>query len=198
MPRLTDQSRRLREDQLLAAARRSFADFGFEAASIAGIARGAGVSDGLLYRYFADKRALLLAVLARFFEELIDRAGAAVAAESGFAAQLRALTKTHFQTMVDDPSLCRLFLRQTRDAGDYLGSPIHDLTRRYAAVLTGIVRVGRAAGECRADLDDRLFRDLVFGGMEHIGWRFLDGDTRYDPREAAARLVAQLVEGCAP
>jgi TetR/AcrR family fatty acid metabolism transcriptional regulator len=198
MPRLTDQSRRLREDQLLAAARRSFADFGFEAASIAGIARGAGVSDGLLYRYFTDKRALLLAVLARFFEELIDRAGVAVAAESGFAAQLRALTMTHFQTMVDDPALCRLFLRQTRDAGDYLGSPIHDLTRRYAAVLTGIVAAGRAGGDVRADLDDRLFRDLVFGGMEHIGWRFLDGDTRHDPREAAARLVAQLVEGCAP
>ncbi len=96
MPRLTDQSRRLREDQLLAAARRSFADFGFEAASIAGIARGAGVSDGLLYRYFTDKRALLLAVLARFFEELIDRAGTAVAAESGFAAQLRALTHDAF------------------------------------------------------------------------------------------------------
>ena len=53
---------------MLAAARRSFADHGFDAASIAGIARGAGVSDGLLYRYFADKRALLLAVLARFFE----------------------------------------------------------------------------------------------------------------------------------
>lgn len=198
MPRLSDQSRRDREDQLLAAARRSFADHGFDAASIAGIARGAGVSDGLLYRYFADKRALLLAVLARFFEELIDRASVAVAAETGFAAQLRALTMTHFQTMVDEPALCRLFLRQARDAGDYLGSPIHDLTRRYARVLTGIISDGRTRGECSADLDDRLFRDLVFGGMEHIGWRFLDGDTRHDPREAAARLVAQLVEGCAP
>ena len=121
-----------------------------------------------------------------------------MAAETGFAARLRALTTTHFQAMVDDPALCRLFLRQTRDTGDYLGSPIHDLTRRYTGVLAGIIRDGRAAGECRADLDDRLFRDLVFGGMEHIGWRFLDGDTRHDPREAAARLVAQLVEGCAP
>jgi AcrR family transcriptional regulator len=195
MPRLSEASRRDREESLLAAARHCFGTFGYDASSIAGIARMAGVSDGLMYRYFDDKRALLVAVLAQFFEELIDRARAAVAAEASFAGRLRALTRTHLQTMVDEPELCRLFLRQTRDAGNYIGSPLHELTSRYTALLREIVAAALAAGECRADLDVRMFRDLVFGGMEHIGWRFLDGDTRHDPRVAGDRLAAMLVAG---
>lgn len=198
MPRLSEASRRSRQELLLQAARQCFAELGFEAASIAGIARLAGVSDGLLYRYFADKRALMLAVLAQFFEELIARASSAVAREADFAGKLRALTRTHLQTMVDEPALCRLFLRQTRDDGNYIGSPIHQMTSRYTALLSEIVGEALTVGECRPDLDLRLFRDLVFGGMEHIGWRFLDGDTRHDPRVAADRLVRQLIEGCGP
>lgn len=195
MPRLSEASRRDRAERLLAAARRCFGELGYDATSIAGIARVAGVSDGLMYRYFADKRALLLAVLAQFFEELIARARIAVAAETSFAGRLRALTRTHLQTMVDEPELCRLFLRQTRDDGNYIGSPIHEMTSRYTALLSEIVGSALAAGECRPDLDARMFRDLVFGGMEHIGWRFLDGDTRYDPRVAGDRLAAMLIAG---
>ena len=197
MPRLLEASRREREERLLTAARQCFCAQGYEATSIAGIARVAGVSDGLMYRYFADKRALLLAVLGQFFEELIVRAGAAVALEGDFAGRLRALTTVHLQTMVDEPELCRLFLRQTRDDGNYIGSPIHGMTSRYTALLSGIVSAALAAGECRADLDGRVFRDLVFGGMEHIGWRFLEGDTRFDPRVAADRLVTLLLGGVA-
>jgi AcrR family transcriptional regulator len=195
MPRLSEASRRDREMRLLQAARHCFGVQGYEATSIAGIARVAGVSDGLLYRYFADKRALLLAVLALFFEDLIIRTSDAVAEVSGFGNRLRAVTATHLQTMVAEPELCRLFLRQTRDSGNYIGSPIHAMTGRYTALLGGIVRDARAAGECRADIDIRLFRDLAFGGMEHIGWRFLNGDTRHDPRVAADRLVDLLING---
>ncbi|MFZ4690463.1 MAG: TetR/AcrR family transcriptional regulator [Polymorphobacter sp.] len=197
MPRLSESSRKDRETRLLRAARQCFGELGYEATSIAGIARAAGVSDGLLYRYFSDKRALLLAVLALFFEDLIVRTADAVAQANGFPGRLRALTATHLQTMVDEPELCRLFLRQTRDSGNYIGSPIHAMTGRYTALLGGIVRAARAAGECRADIDVRLFRDLAFGGMEHIGWRFLGGDTRHDPRAAADQLVDLLLAGAA-
>jgi tripartite-type tricarboxylate transporter receptor subunit TctC len=91
MPRLSQASRRDREERLLAAARHCFGALGYDATSIAGIARMAGVSDGLMYRYFDDKRALLVAVLAQFFEELIDRARSAVAVESSFAGMTNVL-----------------------------------------------------------------------------------------------------------
>jgi len=50
-----------RRQQILQAAGTCFADKGFHQASMAEIARTAGLSMGLLYRYFANKEALVLA-----------------------------------------------------------------------------------------------------------------------------------------
>lgn len=55
-PELQEQRRR----QILAAAGACFAEKGFHQASMADIARASGLSMGLLYRYFANKEALVL------------------------------------------------------------------------------------------------------------------------------------------
>jgi TetR/AcrR family transcriptional repressor of uid operon len=56
-PELQEQRRR----QILRAAGQCFAEKGFHQASMAEIAKAAGLSMGLLYRYFANKDALVLA-----------------------------------------------------------------------------------------------------------------------------------------
>lgn len=58
------ERRRLRNrDALIAAARRRFAERGFEATTIADIAEAADLGFGTFYRYFPDKEAVLEAVL---------------------------------------------------------------------------------------------------------------------------------------
>lgn len=52
-----------RRQSILAAARKLFAERGFEGAKTSHIAAGAGVSEALLYRHFASKEALYRAVL---------------------------------------------------------------------------------------------------------------------------------------
>lgn len=197
MPRLSEARRQDRYDMLLAAARQAFAEAGFDGTSIGGIARMAGVSDGLLYRYFADKRAVLAAVLERFFEELIVRVEQAVATEQGFEARLRALVTTHLTVIAEEAELCRLFLHEQREAATYLGSPIHGLTRRYTGLLRTIAEEGVATGEVAPDTDLRMLRDLVFGGMEHLSWHSLNGGTRLAARPTAARLARMIVAGVA-
>jgi AcrR family transcriptional regulator len=59
-----------RRGQILAAARSVFASAGLAGASMAEIAREAGVTRGLLNHYFGDKRALYLAVVADLAAEL--------------------------------------------------------------------------------------------------------------------------------
>ena len=56
-PELQEQRRR----QILRAAGQCFAEKGFHQASMAEIAKAAGLSMGLLYRYFANKDALVMA-----------------------------------------------------------------------------------------------------------------------------------------
>ncbi len=69
MPRETASVRATRLDrrrsEILDAATDAFADRGFARTRIAAIARGAGVADGTIYNYFADKNELLIALLER-------------------------------------------------------------------------------------------------------------------------------------
>lgn len=195
MPRITPARRRQRENGLLDAARAVFADRGFEAASIADIARRAGVSDGLIYRYFRDKRDILTAILEQFFEDLAGRASATVRSVSGLRPKLRAFIEAHLSIMLEEPDLCRLFLIEMRNAQNFRGSRLHDLARRYTAIVVAIAREARESGEMHEKIDLRIFRDLVFGGMEHIGWHFLSGGSRHDAATTADKLAEVLIAG---
>ena len=62
-----------RRSAILAAARAEFARHGFHGAGTAAIARAAGCSEAILYRHFASKKALLVAVLR---EEIAARVAA--------------------------------------------------------------------------------------------------------------------------
>lgn len=50
-------------ERILAAARTCFLERGFHAASMAAIAQTAGMSPGLIYRYFENKNAIILAII---------------------------------------------------------------------------------------------------------------------------------------
>src|ERR1700693_2106619 len=71
MPAISAERMQDRYDAILDAAKRAFAEKGYEGASIADIARIAQISDGLAYRYFRNKRDLLFAVLQRFYERIL-------------------------------------------------------------------------------------------------------------------------------
>jgi AcrR family transcriptional regulator len=67
-PRSAAQNETLREQRraaILEAGLEQFAQDGFERATVAAVARRAGVSQGLIYHYFASKDDLLRAVFAR-------------------------------------------------------------------------------------------------------------------------------------
>jgi TetR/AcrR family transcriptional regulator, fatty acid metabolism regulator protein len=196
MPRLKEESRAGRQEALLDAARVSFAELGFEAASIAAIARRAGVSDGLLYRYFADKRSLLAAVLERYMEETIARAEAALRDAGDFPSRLERLIESQLAAFAEDPDICDLYIRELRDTGAVAaGSPLRLATRRYTDLLLAMVTDAAKRGEIAQDTDARMVRDLVFGGIEHIAWHSLSGGPALQVQPTAARLARLIARG---
>ncbi len=62
-PELQEKVAALKREQILQAARSVFAEKGFHRATIKEIAARAGVADGTVYNYFANKNALLLGLL---------------------------------------------------------------------------------------------------------------------------------------
>lgn len=64
-----DIRHRLRQDEIITAARRCFRQYGFHAASMADLASEAQLSVGQIYRYFSSKDAIIEEILKR----MIDR-----------------------------------------------------------------------------------------------------------------------------
>ncbi len=65
MPKVTDEHRASRRDQILDAALGCFAERGFQATSMADIIAASGLSAGAIYLYFDSKRAIAIGVAKR-------------------------------------------------------------------------------------------------------------------------------------
>jgi TetR/AcrR family transcriptional regulator, fatty acid metabolism regulator protein len=197
MPAISPQRMRDRHDAILAAATRVFAEKGYSSASITDIAQAADISDGLIYKYFTNKRDLLERVLTAFYEQTIADLETKVAKGKTFEERLYILVSEHLATFVADIDLCRLFISEVRTASDYRGSAIQQLNRRYTSVLLKIVDQGIADGEIQGDLDPRLVRDMLFGAIEHSSWRHVRGIRPLDVARLARSMTGILLKGLA-
>ncbi len=63
--RPAEARKRAQRERILAAAQERFIESGFHSASMAAIAESAGVSPGLIYRYFENKNAIILDIIDR-------------------------------------------------------------------------------------------------------------------------------------
>jgi len=195
MPAISPQRMRDRYEAILGAATRVFAEKGYSTASITEIAQAADISDGLIYKYFANKRDLLEHVLTSFYERTISDLEAKVATGRSFEERLYILVSGHLRTFIADTDLCRLFISEVRTASDYRGSAIQQLNRRYTSVLIDIVDQGIADGEVRSDVDPRLVRDMLFGAIEHSSWRHINGSRPLDFERLAKSMTDVLLGG---
>ena len=195
MPPISPERMQDRHDTLLDAAKRVFAEKGFEGASIADIARVAGISDGLVYRYFRNKRDLLYGVLKKFYERILVDLENEVFKNRPFRVRLEALIKRHIEVFVSDTDLCRLFIAEVRVASDYEGSSIQDLNRRYTSVLIRIVREAVKTGEVKPDVNPKLLRDVIFGAIEHLAWGYVNGRSQLKAAQTARELASMLTSG---
>lgn len=71
MPKISDQYRDERRAHILAAARRCFLRDGFHETSMQDLVNEAGVSSGAVYRYFAGKDAVIVAIAEENLDEVV-------------------------------------------------------------------------------------------------------------------------------
>jgi TetR/AcrR family fatty acid metabolism transcriptional regulator len=195
MPAISPQRMQDRYDAILDAAKGAFADKGFEGTSIADIARTAGISDGLVYRYFRNKRELLYEVLRKFYERILLDLETQVFKHDPFSARLETLIRRHLEVFVSDTDLCRLFISEVRTASDYEGSSIQELNRLYTSVLIRIVKNAVKTEEVRSDVNPKLLRDVIFGAIEHLAWRHVNGKGQLRVTQTARDLTIMLTSG---
>jgi AcrR family transcriptional regulator len=153
-----------RRELLLGAARDQFSRHGFHGAATAAIARQAGCSEAILYRHFASKRDLLLAVLEREVGERIAQ-GRALAPPAGADPPV-ALPEVLRQRL-EDPEMtvtARLILLAIALTDDpEVGEAMRGWFAAVRAPLRAAIAAGQEAGAVRGDVDAEALTWLWHG-----------------------------------
>ncbi len=96
---------------------RIVAEKGYEATTIADLAKNAGVSRTTFYELFADKEACFLAAYDDSADRLVRRIAAAYEAEERWPDRVRAALTTLLEALAADPAQARLALVDVAAAG---------------------------------------------------------------------------------
>lgn len=184
-----------RISDIMAAAKEVFVEKGYNDALITDIALKAGVVEGSIYRFFANKRALLIAVVEHWFEELLQDNAVQFAGVRGAWNQIRFIVYNHLMSIRHDPALSRLMFHEIRPAPDYRTSRLFELNRAYTNRLVDVVKAGIASGELKPDASPSLVRDMIFGCTEHRTWAFLRNEGDFDPAETAEAITNLVYSG---
>jgi AcrR family transcriptional regulator len=158
MPKISDERRTERREQILAGARRCFAEHGYEGATVVRLEREIGLSRGAIFNYFPSKEDLFVELCSRDAERLSQ-----VWVSEGLAAIVREVLEL-------DPAWLSVNLELVRRART---DP--DFRRRVEERHQAVGPVNRArfeeaqrAGEFRDDLQPQeigAFVNLVLNGL---------------------------------
>ena len=87
MPKVTEEHKEARREQILAGAQRAFARHGYEGATVARLEQATGLSRGAIFNYFENKEALFVALVRRSSDRFVE-----IWLSQGYRALLEAVT----------------------------------------------------------------------------------------------------------
>lgn len=153
MKKLTDDQRA----EILEAGIDAFAQRGFHGASMQEIARAAGISVGVLYKYYADKEDFFNACLGHSLQSLEELLQTVTAREdkllqyaAGIIRGLQAFSRAH-------PNHIRLYHQLTASSGPAARRLAEEVEGLTARLYTAYIARAQAAGDLRRDMDPRFF-----------------------------------------
>jgi len=138
-------------------------------ASVALIAKEAGVSTGYLYRHYAGKEELLNDLLDRILTRISDRIAVLAESNGSLEEAVAAFIGYLFQTVREQPDHVRFCLNLQND----LSCPIsRQITDRIKSLCEEILRQGKEAGSIDAKITaEDLYIILLCMPLQYIGVR---------------------------
>jgi AcrR family transcriptional regulator len=178
-----------RREQVLATARRLFAERGYDETSLDDVAAAAGVTKPVVYRHFTGKRDLYLAVLEDHLDDLIRRLWRALGSEPDPKERLRRGLDAYFAFVEERPDGFRTLLEAAARADPEMRAR---LARSSDALAEG---VARTVGDLlrAASLDPAgapIYARALIGAAQGVAewWT----RTRRVPREALVNYLLAL------
>jgi AcrR family transcriptional regulator len=180
---------------IMIAARAVFAEKGYNDALVSDIAERAGVVEGSIYRYFTNKRDLLVRVVEHWYEEMLTEDDSLFRSVRGTWNRLRFIIYHHLNSIHREPSLSRLVFLELRPDPEYRKTRLYQLNQAYTHRVIDVLREAAATGEIRPDFPPSLVRDMIYGCIEHRTWAFLRNEGDFELDETVDNITDIIYRG---
>jgi len=201
VPRLAEQAKAVRREQIIAAGLACFARTGYFATTMADVAAEAGVSKGTPYLYFDSKQALFLSLHEQWDCGAGERSDAAIAALTDAGrrsprAVLQAVAAAIAEHVIAEPETCRVLMEARALAAHEpaIAAAVRAADQVAHGQLEELIAAGVKAGEWPADtnpaLAARLFSAGLYGMMAQ--WHLAPGSFSWPAAAAALARGAGL------
>ena len=142
MPKVSHERKTERREQILSGARRCFAAYGYEGATVARLEEEIGLSRGAIFNYFPSKEDLFLELAFRDNERILR-----LWLEHGWAAALRSIVE-------EDPDWLGVYLevaRKTRSNPDFARRHEERADKEITPLVIEAIRADQERGAIRGD-----------------------------------------------
>jgi len=157
---------------------------GYYQTTVAMIARRAGVADGTIYLYFANKDEILSSLFERAMSRFIRQGEVALADAADAVEKVRILVGLHLRLVGENRDLAIITQVELRHSIHFMGEFSRNQVADYLAVLVGIVQQGQQEGVFRTDLDPVFAAKAMFGVLDEMAtdWVLAERNTRLEGR----------------
>ena len=167
----------------------------FSAITTAEIAKTAGVTEALIYKYFKDKRDLLHQLLSEYLEQYRAQLIQAIRGINGAFNRLRKLIWYHINVYATNRVFAKILLIEVRNYPDYYKSETYKRVKEYSDVVLKVIEEGVQNAEIRSDLPPKLIRYGILGSIEQVCLSGIIFGKKINPDELTEQLCEFIFSG---
>jgi TetR/AcrR family transcriptional regulator, cholesterol catabolism regulator len=184
---------RTRRDELLAKAAHLFRKKGYHATTMKDIAAELEILPGSLYHHIESKESLLVEIMQRGIEVLLERVRPIAASDLAPSEKLKAIVQTHVLSITEHPDVLTVFLHELKSLPEARRVEQLRLRDEYEQLLGGVVEEGIAQGEFQP-LHARLVTFAILGMVNWLyAWYRPNGSLT--PEEIAQAYISLIWDG---
>jgi TetR/AcrR family fatty acid metabolism transcriptional regulator len=167
----------------------------FGAITTAEIAKNAGVTEALIYKYFKDKRDLLHQILSDYLEQYRARIIQDLGGVKGSLNRLRKLVWSHINVYANNRVFARILLIEVRNYPDYYKSETYERVKEYSDIVLKLLDEGIRNHEIRDDISPKLIRHGILGSIEQVCLSGITFHRPIDPDDLTDQLCEFFFKG---
>ena len=167
----------------------------FGAITTSEIARNAGVTEALIYKYFKDKRDLLHQILSDYLEQYRVQITDDLRGIKGVFNKLRKLIWSHINVYATNRVFAKVLLIEVRNYPDYYRSETYERVKEYSDIVLQILEEGIQNREIRNDISPKLMRYGILGSIEQVCLSGITFGRKIDPDNLTEQLCEFIFKG---